>query len=64
MCGYFCIEFIGFMFSDKTSTDFTNIFAPNNFKKNDEYFKKVFYDKCLKKWLSVVLIKHIIYIQT
>ena len=44
MCGYFCIGFIGFMFSGKTSTDFTNLFAPNNFKNNDQYFKKVFYD--------------------
>ena len=32
------------MFSGKTSTDFTNLFAPNNFKNNDQYFKKVFYD--------------------
>ena len=34
MCGYFCTEFIGFMLVGKTLTDFTNLFAPNNFKKN------------------------------
>ena len=35
MCVYFCIAFIDFMLATKTLTDFTNIFAPNNFKKND-----------------------------
>ena len=33
MCGYFCVEFIDFMFSRKTLTDFTDLFSPNNFKK-------------------------------
>ena len=35
MCGYFCIGFIDFMPAGKTLTDFTNLFSPNNFKKND-----------------------------
>ena len=43
MCGYFCIDFIGFMLKGKTLTEFTNLFSPNNFKKNDDiilsYFK-------------------------
>ena len=34
MCGCFCIGFIGFMLAGKTLTDFTNVFSPNNFKKN------------------------------
>ena len=34
MCGYFCIGFIHLMLSGKTLTDFTNLFSPNNFKKN------------------------------
>ena len=33
MCGYFCIEFIDFMFNGNSLTDFTNIFPPNDFKK-------------------------------
>ena len=33
MCGYICIGFINFMFAGKTLKDFTNFFAPNNFKK-------------------------------
>ena len=31
MCGYFCIEFIGFMLPGKTLTEFTNYLPPNNF---------------------------------
>ena len=33
MCGYFCIGFIDFMLKDKSITDFTNLFAPNDLKK-------------------------------
>ena len=44
MCGYFCIRFIDFMLVGKTLTDFTNLFAPNNFKKNDNIILKYFMD--------------------
>ena len=36
ICGCFCIGFIDFMLKDKSITDFTNLFSPNNFKKNDD----------------------------
>ena len=36
MCGYFCIGFIDFMFKGKTLTEYTNLFLPNNFEKNDD----------------------------
>ena len=36
MCGYFCIGFIDFMLAEKNLTEFTNIFSPNNFTKNDD----------------------------
>ena len=43
MCGYFCIGFIDFMLADKKLTDFTNLFSPYDFDKNDSiilsYFK-------------------------
>ena len=32
ICGYFCIEFIDFMFKGNSLTDFTNLFSPDNFK--------------------------------
>ena len=43
MCGYFCIGFIDFMLAGKKLTDFTSLFSPYDFKKNDDiilpYFK-------------------------
>ena len=36
MCGYFCIGFIDFMLAGKILTEFTNLFSPNNFNKNDD----------------------------
>ena len=42
MCGYFCIGFINLMLAGKTLIKYTNLFSPNNFKKNDDilnYFK-------------------------
>ena len=36
MCGYFCIEFINYMLKGKTLLDYTNLFSPNDFKKNDQ----------------------------
>ena len=38
MCGYFCIEFIEFIFKDESMTDFTNLFSPRNFEKKFEFF--------------------------
>ena len=35
MCGYFCIEFINYMLKGKVFLDYTNLFLPNDFKKND-----------------------------
>ena len=35
MCGSSCMLFIDFMFKDKTLNDFTNLFSPNDFEKND-----------------------------
>ena len=35
MCVYFCIGFIDFMLADKTLIDYTNLFSPGDFDKND-----------------------------
>ena len=45
MCGYFCIGFIDFMFKGKTLTEYTNLFSPNNFKKNDDIILSYFKDE-------------------
>ena len=42
MCGYFCLGFIDFMLPGKTLTEFTNLFSPNNFKKNDDIILNYF----------------------
>ena len=42
LCGYFCIGFINFMFKGKTLTDFTNLFSPYDFKKNDDIIMSFF----------------------
>ena len=36
MCRYFCIGFIDFILAGKTLTEYTNLFTPNNFKKNSD----------------------------
>ena len=45
MCGYFCIGFIDFMLKGKNLTEFTNLFSPNNFKKNDDIILNYFLNK-------------------
>ena len=42
MWGYFCTEFINYMLKGKTLLDYTNLFSPNDFKKNDQVTKRIF----------------------
>ena len=42
MCGCFCIVFIDFMLKDKNLTNFTNVFSPNDFRKNDDIILNYF----------------------
>ena len=42
MCGNFSMGFIDFMLAGKTLTEFTNLFSPNNFEKNDDMIFKYF----------------------
>ena len=45
MCGYFCIDFIDYMFIGKSLTDYTNLFSSNNFKNNDNIILSYFLNK-------------------
>ena len=45
MCGYFSIGFIDYMFKGKILTDYTTLFSPNNFKKNDDIILNYFLNK-------------------
>ena len=45
MFGYFCIGFIDYMLMDKSLTEYTNLFSPSNFKKNDDIILNYFLNK-------------------
>ena len=40
MCGYFCIWFIDFMVEGKSLLDYTRLFPPNKYEKNDKILPK------------------------
>ena len=42
MCRYFCIGFLDFMLAGKTFSEYTNLFSPNNFNKNDSIILNYF----------------------
>ena len=42
MCGYFCIGFVYFMLKGKSLLEHTNLFSPNEYKKNDKIILKYF----------------------
>ena len=41
-CGYFCIGFIDIMLAGKSLIDFTSLFSPYDFKKNDDIISSYF----------------------
>ena len=40
--GYFCIKSINFMLKGKILLDYTNLFSPNDYEKNDKIIIKYF----------------------
>ena len=42
MCGFFCIGFINFTIKGKTLTEYTNLFSPNDFKRNNDIILNYF----------------------
>ena len=40
MYSYFCIGFIDFMLKSKSLLGYTNLFSPNEYKKNDKIILK------------------------
>ena len=45
MCDYICIGFIDFMLAGKKLTDFTSLFSPYDFDKNDKIIFRYFKDE-------------------
>ena len=43
MCGYFCLGFLDYMFAGKSLLEYTSLFSPNDFKKNDRIIKNLFH---------------------
>ena len=48
MCGFYCIAFIEYMLAGKTLLDYTNLFSPYDYKKNDKIICKWLKDKYVK----------------
>ena len=49
VCGFYFITFIEYMLVGKSLLDFTNLFFPNDYKKNDKIIYKYFKDKYGRK---------------
>ena len=53
--GFYCIAIIEHMIAEKTLSDYTNLFSPNGYKKNDKikykYFKDIYDKGKHKPWL-------------
>ena len=45
MCGFYCIAFIEYMLAGKNLLDYTNLFSPTDYQKNDKIVYKYFKDK-------------------
>ena len=55
MSGYFCIGFIDFMLKGKCLLEYTNLFSPNDYEKNDKIILKYFQQniKLVKMYYNV-----------
>ena len=51
MCGYFCIGFIDFMLKGKSLLEYTNLFSPNEYEKENKKILKYFQQ--LKRWKKI-----------
>ena len=45
MCGFYRIAFKEYMLAGKTLLDYTNLFSPDDYKKNEKVIHKYFKDK-------------------
>ena len=55
MSGYFFIGFIDFMLKGKSLLEYTNLFSPNEYKRNDRIILKYFQQNLNKlKWWKCI----------
>ena len=45
MCAFYCIAFIEYMITGKALLDYTKLFSPNDYKKNEKIIYKYFKEK-------------------
>ena len=45
MCGFYCIAFTEYVLAGKSLLNYTNLFSPNDYKKNGKIICKYFKDK-------------------
>ena len=53
MCGFYCIAFIEYMLAGKLLLDYTNLFSPYDYKKNERIICKYFKDKYMVEEASL-----------
>ena len=57
MCGFYSIAFIEYVLAGRVLLDYTNLFSPDDYKKNDKIMCKYFTDKYGRRSKSGVCIK-------
>ena len=53
-CGFYCIAFKEYMLTAKNLLDYSNIFTPNKYKKNDKIIYKYSKDKYVKYLIQII----------
>ena len=48
LCGFYSVPFIEYMLAENILPDYTNLFSPNNYEKNDKIIYKCFKYKYVK----------------
>ena len=48
ICGFYCVAFVESMLSGKNLLDHSNLFSPNDYRKNNKIIYKYFKDKYVK----------------
>ena len=48
----YCIAFMEYMFAGKTLLDYTSLFFPNDYKKNDKIMRKCFKRKHVRVYIK------------
>ena len=49
MRGFYCMTFIEYVLPEKTLSDYTTLFSPNDYKRNDKVIYKYFKDKYCRR---------------